>query len=50
VDTNLKILEPGLRAQVGGLCIIDNYLYILYGAETPNLLIKDWTIYRALLP
>lgn len=50
VDTNLKVLEPASRAQVGGLTIMDNYLYILFGAETPGVVKKDWTIYRALLP
>jgi hypothetical protein len=50
VDTNLKILEPALRSQVAGLTILDNYLYILFGAETPGVEKKDWTIYRTLLP
>jgi hypothetical protein len=50
VDTNLKLLEPALRSQVAGLTIMDNYLYVLFGAETPGIEKKDWTIYRALLP
>ncbi len=50
VNTNLKTLEPSPFSQAAGICILDNYLYVLFGAETPNVNVKDWTIYRTLLP